>query len=110
MGNVLTELTRLAVQFRDEREWSQFHTARNLAAAVSVEAAELLELYQWGDPGEEGQTRAAEELADITIYVLTLAHELGIDLEAAIRAKIRSNAERYPIDEVRGSSRKRPRT
>jgi NTP pyrophosphatase (non-canonical NTP hydrolase) len=107
MESVLTELTRLVVQFRDERDWEKFHTPRNLAAAVSVEAAELLELYQWGDAGS---ARAADELADITIYVLTFAHDLGIDLEAAVRAKLRSNAERYPVDEVRGSSRKRPHT
>ncbi|MEM7138171.1 MAG: nucleotide pyrophosphohydrolase [Myxococcota bacterium] len=107
MGGDLEELAREVVAFRDERDWRQFHSPRNLAAAISVEAAELLEIYQWQEPAG-ARARAAEEIADIAIYLLTLAHDLQIDLGDAVRDKLLKNAERYPADEVRGSAEKKP--
>ena len=108
MGGELEELTRRVVEFRDERDWKRFHSPRNLAAAITVEASELLEIYQWEDAPKHAEARAAEEIADITIYLLTLANDLQVDLGDAVRKKLRSNAERYRVDEVRGSAEKKP--
>jgi NTP pyrophosphatase (non-canonical NTP hydrolase) len=100
--------------FAAERDWEQFHSPKNLAMALTVEAAELLELFQWLTPeqskqmGDELPTeRVSEELADVLIYLIRLADVLGINLEAAVSQKIAANAEKYPVDEVRGSARKR---
>lgn len=103
----LTGVVPQVLAFRDAREWKQFHTPRNLAASVAIEAAELLELYQW-DASAEPQ-RVAEELADVLIYAVTLAHDCGIDIAAAIHQKLRANAQRYPIARARGSSEKASR-
>jgi len=98
--------------FRRERDWKQFHSPRNLAAALSVEAAELLEHFIWAsDAGVDAvvadKRKAIEqEIADIAMYLTYLAHDLGIDIDAAARAKLALNAERYPVDKAKGSSRK----
>lgn len=101
---------RLA-KFRDERDWAQFHAPANLAKAISVEAAELLELFLWaGDGGDEVlAARRAEveaELADVLIQCLNFANATGVDVIAAIDGKIQSNEERYPADRARGSASK----
>lgn len=108
----IRELTEAQRAFARERDWEQFHTPRNLAAAMSVEAAEVLEHFQWLtdaqstqlDPGR--REAVARELADVLLYLVRLADVLGIDLVAAARAKMLLNASRYPADQVRGSSRK----
>lgn len=86
--------------FRDERDWKQFHTAKNLAMSISIEAGELLEVFQWTDavaqPTERDIARAADEAADVFIYLLLLCDELGIDLPASAVAKINRNEERFP--------------
>ncbi len=99
--------------FAAERDWEQFHTPRNLAASISIEAAELLELFQWsrGQQWAELQdpklkSRTAEELADILLYLVRFADLAGIDLEQAARQKMQANARKYPADEFRGSDRK----
>ncbi len=108
MSTTLSELQRRVVAFSDEREWAQFHAPRNLAMAVSVEAAELLELFLWcEDEGPQPavasrHARVAEEAADVLITLLNLAERAGFDLEAAVLAKLANNAERYPADRVRG--------
>ncbi len=98
--------------FRDERDWEQFHTPKNLAAALVVEASELLALFQW-TPDEELDDRCAarreeieQEVADTYIYLMFFAHSLGIDLDAAAERKMALNAERYPADRARGNARK----
>lgn len=101
--------------FRDERDWGQFHTPKNLALSVMIEAGELLEHFQWIDddeiPDYVARQRAdvAEELADVTIYVIQLADVLGISLGGALRDKLALNAERYPASISRGSHAKRSR-
>ena len=99
-------------RFAAERDWQQFHSPKNLAIALSVEAAELLEHFQWL-PEEaswqlpaEDLARVREELADVLLYLVRLADELGVDLAAAGRDKIELNARRYPADKARGTSRK----
>jgi NTP pyrophosphatase (non-canonical NTP hydrolase) len=99
-------------QFRDERDWMQFHNPKNLASSIVIEAAELLEHFQWKTPQEseavtrEQKAAVAEEIADVAIYLIELADNLGIDLIKAANAKLKKNAEKYPAEQVRGSSRK----
>jgi NTP pyrophosphatase (non-canonical NTP hydrolase) len=100
--------------FAAERDWDQFHTPKNLATALSVEASELLELFQWSrgqqswsevtDPSI--RTRVEEELADILLYVIRFADKAGIDLQTIAERKIMANAEKYPAERFRGSDRK----
>jgi NTP pyrophosphatase (non-canonical NTP hydrolase) len=82
-------------EFRKARDWDSFHSARNLAEALNVEAGELLELFLWG--AEPADFVLADELADVAIYALNLADVSGIDLEAAIQAKITKNEQRLPV-------------
>ncbi len=99
-------------RFAADRDWEQFHSPKNLAMALSVEAAELLEHFQWmseaesrtPDPGKRAGVR--EELADVFLYLILLADKLDIDLLTAAADKIVLNEAHYPAEEVRGSSRK----
>lgn len=106
------DLTEDIVKFRDDRDWKQFHTPKNLAMALAVEAAELIEIFQWARDEEIEQVvrdrRSAieEEIADIAIFVHLFCHDLDIDLENAIRNKLEANAKKYPVEKARGSSRK----
>ena len=108
----LSELTAQLRRFADERDWHQFHSPKNLAAALIVEAGELLEHFQWlsnaeSDALDTEQRREVElELADVLIYLVRLADRLGVDLLAAAQRKIAINAEKYPVDRAKGSSAK----
>lgn len=101
-----TELQARLRQFADERHWEPYHSPKNLAMALSVEAAELLEHFQWLSESESAnmsdQTRAgiAEEIADIQIYLAIIAGKLGIDIDDAVEQKIAKNAKKYPPGEV----------
>ena len=112
MIDPLLELRDELRRFAAERDWDQFHSPRNLAAALSVEAAELLEPFQWLSDEQScdlpPETRAAveQELADVLLYLVRLADRLDVDLVAAAHAKIAHNAVKYPVDKARGSSRK----
>lgn len=109
---MIDELTAKIVEFRDERDWKQYHSPRNLAASISIEAAELLEIFQWSSEDTIADDAAArieevrEEVADVLIYALLLAHDLGIDPADAVRAKLEVNAAKYPADKSRGSRAK----
>lgn len=112
MDPTIESLTRSLRAFAAEREWEQFHSPKNLACALSVETAELLEHFQWLTD-EQSRRLAPEqfaavrhEAADVLLYLLQLADQLGIDLAEAAREKIELNAGKYPAREVRGSSRK----
>ena len=111
MDNVELILQRIR-EFRDERNWEQFHNPKDMAIAISLEAGELLEHFLWKGPSEV-ETRVVShrkeieaELADISIYLFELAENLGVDLIDAMNRKITINAEKYPVDLVRGSSKK----
>lgn len=98
--------------FSVERDWEQFHSPKNLAAALSVEAAELLEHFQWLDDAqsrelpESKRSEVAEEVADVFLYLLQISDKLGIDpIEAAIK-KLQTNALKYPVERAKGSSKK----
>lgn len=103
------EARKRALAFRDEREWAQFHYPKDLAISLSLESAELLELFQWSGSEIDVPSKhpeMADELADIMIYAIFLADGIGVDLPEAIAAKLDKNAEKYPVSKARGSSRK----
>jgi NTP pyrophosphatase (non-canonical NTP hydrolase) len=95
---------RLAVQrFNDARDWHQFHTPKNVAASIAIEAAELLEQFQWvEDLPAERKAAVLEELADVVIYCLTLVNVLDADLTSVVMAKLAHNAAKYPVEAYRG--------
>jgi NTP pyrophosphatase (non-canonical NTP hydrolase) len=106
----VAELRKLVADFVAERDWSQFHSPKNVSMALAIEAAELMEHFQWlttdasrclaEDPQKLAEV--GEELADVVGYSFALANELGIDLSCAIRAKMIKNAQKYPADQYRG--------
>jgi NTP pyrophosphatase (non-canonical NTP hydrolase) len=112
MTDPLRDLRDELRAFAAERDWDQFHSPRNLATALAVEAAELLEPFQWLTEEQSRylppETRVAveEELADVLLYLVRLADKLDVDLAAAARAKIARNGAKYPVEKARGSSRK----
>ncbi len=112
MSDSLAELRKRIDQFVEERDWAQFHTPKNLAMAMIVEAAELVEQFQWDTPEEsqqlspEKREAVSHELADTFVYLLRLAEVLEIDLIKAANAKIDLNAKKYPVEKARGSNAK----
>ena len=92
------------LEFRRERDWEQFHTPKNLAISVSVEAGELLELFQWTNLAPKDEI--SHEIADVFIYLILLSHDLGIDLLGAVRLKMNENRQRYPVSLAKGKSTK----
>lgn len=108
----LAELQAKVRAFSDARDWARFHSPRNLAMALDVEAGELLELYLWStddgpQPAEASrQPRVAEEAADVLICLLNFAERAGVDLEAALHAKLAKAEEKYPVERVRGRALK----
>ena len=112
MDAELTGLRDVVRQFVDERDWDQFHTPKNLSAALIVEAAELLEHFQWlerGDAAELGAVKLVQvrhEMADVLMYLIQLADKLDVDLHAAVLEKMVLNRAKYPADKVRGDARK----
>ena len=106
----LTELKRQMADFVAERNWNQFHTPKNLAMSISIEAAELMEHFQWltGEESRSVRQDAAkmqaigEELADVLCYALSLANELQIDVTQAMLQKLVKNRQKYPVDQYRG--------
>jgi dCTP diphosphatase len=112
MTSEIQTLTQSLRDFAKERDWEQFHSPKNLATALTVEASELLEHFQWlteeqsRDLPAAKQAEVAAEAADVLLYLLQLCDKLGIDLVQAARLKLVVNAEKYPVDRARGSSRK----
>lgn len=106
----VADLRKIIADFVAERDWSQFHSPKNVSMALAIEAAELMEHFQWlttdasRELAEEPEKLAAvgEELADVIGYSFALANELGLDVSSAIRAKMVKNAEKYPADKYRG--------
>lgn len=108
----LDELRELTRAFAAERDWGQFHTPKNLAMALSVEVAELVEHFQWLRTGELDELDARKlegvrhEMADVLLYLVQLADRTGVDLRAAALEKLRLNGEKYPAEQVKGDARK----
>jgi dCTP diphosphatase len=112
--DTLASLKRQVVAFREERAWRIFHTPKNLAMALAIEAGELQELFLWKDdreildllPDNFFGTRVQEELADILIFLLYLAEATGVDLSEAVKAKLIKNQVNYPVSKSFGSNKK----
>ena len=106
----IAELRRVVEEFVDRRDWHQFHTPKNLAMSLAIEAAELMEHFQWLTADEsravaqrpEKLDEVADEVADVFCYILAMANELGLDLAAALEAKMVKNAKKYPVEQFRG--------
>jgi NTP pyrophosphatase (non-canonical NTP hydrolase) len=108
MGEIKDIITAL-VKFRDERDWAQFHDTKNLAVALSIEAAELNELFLWKDVKESeliDKEKIKEELADVFAYAFLLAEKQGLDVKQIVLDKIKRNGEKYPVDKAKGSAKK----
>ena len=114
MATLSGDTIEALLAFRREREWDQFHTPKNLAIAISVEAAELLEHFQWSadshDKPAELSEEVGDEIADVAILLTYLANDLKIDLDSAVRRKLAINGVRYPVETSRGNARKHGRT
>lgn len=112
MSDVLQSLISDLRHFADEREWAQFHSPKNLATALSIEAAELQEVFLWLTEQQSRNlspkqlAKAREELGDVCLYLLQLSDKLGVDLLQAAREKLAVNAEKYPVELARGRSDK----
>jgi len=108
----IQEMTGKIREFRDARDWKQFHAPKEMAMAISIEAGELLEHFLWKTPEQvdhhvvENNEQVREEIADIAIYLFELADNLGIDLASAIDEKLAQNAVKYPVAKAKGSIRK----
>ncbi|WP_296590766.1 nucleotide pyrophosphohydrolase [Methylophaga sp.] len=107
------DLLKQLVEFRRERDWEQFHNPKDIAISLSIEAAELLEWFQWRNKTEikkmlETDKREAleDEIADVAVYLSYLCHDLNIDIEQAIQRKMQKNAAKYPVDKVKGRADK----
>ena len=103
------ETTDMVLKFRDDRNWKQFHNPKDLALSLTLEAAELLEVFQWSGTDlicEEKIDKIKEELADVTSYCILMADACHLDLDAIVQAKMKRNAEKYPVELAYGNSAK----
>jgi len=110
---IKSQLIEELVTFRQQRDWEQFHSPKNLAISISIEAAELLEWFQWKNDEQITQNLASnkkeqleDEIADVAIYLSYLCRDLDIDINHVVAKKIEKNAVKYPIDKVKGCSDK----
>ncbi|WP_126247179.1 nucleotide pyrophosphohydrolase [Chitinophaga rhizosphaerae] len=99
-------LINLIRQFNQERDWSQFHNAKDLALALSIEAGELNELFLWKNAEDADREKVKEELADILTYALQLADKYDFDINEIVIGKIRKNALKYPVERAKGNAKK----
>jgi NTP pyrophosphatase (non-canonical NTP hydrolase) len=100
------ELIQALLKFRNERDWEQFHNAKDLALAINIEAGELLELFLWKNADEANKEKVKEELADIFSFAFLLAEKYQFDVKEIVLEKIKKNGEKYPIDKAKGTAKK----
>lgn len=100
------EIIQALLKFRNERDWEQFHNPKDLAIALNVEAAELIELFLWKNHDEANKEKVKEELADIFAYALLLAEKYNLDVKSIVLEKIKKNGEKYPVDKAKGNAKK----
>ncbi|HAL02993.1 MAG TPA: nucleotide pyrophosphohydrolase [Lachnospiraceae bacterium] len=109
MSDSIKELQAKITKFRDDRDWKQFHNPKDLAISISLEAAELLEIFQWSgsDTSAEGKKeKVEEELADVMMYSILMADRMGLDISEIINKKLETNIKKYPVDKAFGKSNK----
>ncbi|AQS05519.1 MazG-like family protein [Clostridium beijerinckii] len=104
VNNMKETINRIR-KFRNDRDWSQFHTPANLSKAISIEAGELLEEFLW-DEENYNKEHVLEELADVMVYCIHMADSLGVDLEEIMNSKMDKNEEKYPVEKAKGNSKK----
>jgi NTP pyrophosphatase (non-canonical NTP hydrolase) len=100
------EIIQALLKFRNERDWEQFHNPKDLAMAINIESAELLELFLWKNADEANRDKVREELADIFSFAFLLAEKYGFDVKEIVLDKIRTNAEKYPVAKAKGTAKK----
>ncbi len=105
-NQTLTSLTKKVLKFRDDRNWAQFHTGKDIAMDLSVEAAEVLELFLWKADDAVNTEKLKDEMGDVLYALLLLADHFHIDLEAALINKLKKNEQKYPVKKFRNSNRK----
>jgi NTP pyrophosphatase (non-canonical NTP hydrolase) len=99
-------ITTALLEFRNERDWEQFHNPKDLALAINVEAGELLEQFLWKEAGEANPEKVKEELADVLAFSFLLAEKYGWDIKEIVLEKISKNAAKYPVEKAKGTSKK----
>ena len=102
----IKEITNKLIQFRNERDWEQFHNPKDLVLAISIESAELLELFLWKKAEDANTDKVKEELADIFSFAFLLAEKYGFDVKDIVLEKIKVNGVKYPVDKAKGTSKK----
>lgn len=102
----IEEIIQELIQFRNERDWEQFHNPKDLAIALNIESSELLELFLWKRHEEADVARIKEELADVFAYAFLIAEKYSFNVKDIVNEKIRKNALKYPIDKAKGTSKK----
>lgn len=102
----IEEIISALIKFRNERDWEQFHNAKDLALAISIEAGELLELFLWKKAEEANKEKVKEELADIFSFAFLLADKYGLDVKEIVLDKIKVNNEKYPVAKAKGTAKK----
>ena len=102
----IDDITNALLQFRNERDWEQFHNPKDLALAINVEAGELLELFLWKDAKDANIEKVKEELADVFAFAFLLAEKYNLDVKEIVLEKIKKNAEKYPVDKAKGKATK----
>ena len=100
------EIIKALLEFRNERDWEQFHNAKDLALAINVEAGELLELFLWKNANDAKVEKIKEELADVLAFAFLLAEKYNFDIKEIVLDKIKRNAEKYPIEKAKGTAKK----
>lgn len=104
--NDIQEITVALLKFRDERDWAQFHNAKDLALALNIESSELLETFLWKSADQAELEKVREELADVFAYALLLADRYGFDVKQIVLEKIAKNALKYPLEKAKGTAKK----
>lgn len=102
----IQNITDALLKFRNERDWEQFHNPKDLALSISIESAELLELFLWKKADDANSEKVKEELADIFSFAFLLAEKYGFDVKEIVLDKIKTNGEKYPVDKAKGTSKK----
>lgn len=102
----IDDIIQELVQFRNEREWGQFHNPKDLAIALNIESAELLELFLWKSHEDADVAKIKEELADVFAYAFLIAEKYNLNVKDIVKDKIKLNAQKYPIDKAKGTSKK----
>jgi NTP pyrophosphatase (non-canonical NTP hydrolase) len=102
----MEEIIKALIQFRNERDWAQFHNPKDLALAINVEAGELLEQFLWKSYEEANKDKVKEELADVFAFAFLLANKYGFDVKEIVLEKIKKNGEKYPVEKSKGSAKK----